>query len=795
MADISAAGPIFAAGFQAFSSNGWELLFMPDINNDELQRNGKPACFHWLANNVRLAQKENGDYKFSFIHFEGIRSSDTNVGVTGTDNEVAGGLLGFSTTSSPPAAVLADVQQQLLKMFQGKDDKYWGIRSEVAPEFRPAQITSNQTTITNISPNPDGSVPSPSPAPDPNKKDLAGKPRSIGTSSSPLTMPNATPRAVPRSQGMRSSNLNQWYFNLQGQGNGSITPFAENAYSGLVGSLPAALIWSSFHGGTGGISVWQKMKIKVWSPAVHLRITGDWDRIQAHLSAAGHYGAGFWQADLKAEFNAMVQNGDIEVLIEVDTTLPNADKMQEALEKRSDLIFQKFMDAAQKTIFDPVPFKDEPAQASGGIMGFGGGAALKLRTDLTHLRLNYEETRELAYLQEYPISGQLEGLYDVIKTDPSQEKKYFTTLYLSDWERKVARTFSPVVNWADPAKQWAGEPVAFLSAQVGYPNTQGVLEWDGHMFTSAEGPNAVWNTAIEMKALADVANPPQGWTPDKTFIKRSLHFMEAASQLSDPYTRAQVEQQVVELDPGDNGRLVSDINLEVRVDEAGTLSVGPITLDATLDDPKQVVEVTFQALGKQTGGSAAGQDHDPVKFTWNFSDQDKPRYWMLFTGDPDFVARYQYQVHCIVKHGFTTKGMEWTGPWTTTIASGPVMVSVPMPDDPGVVKKDVPLFVSANVQASDAPPHTSSKLDAAAPPTTTSTPPPVGRPTIVPLPPVAAGAQPPPTRSSRGGPSGFKDVSGWTIDASQPDGSSRDMGTGVNGDDTVAFSGFREALS
>jgi hypothetical protein len=73
-----------------------------------------------------------------------------------------------------------------------------------------------------------------------------------------------------------------------------------------------------------------------------------------------------------------------------------------------------------------------------------------------------------------------------------------------------------------------------------------------------------------------VSNPPQDWTPDKTFLKRQIHFSEPPSALENPFARIQVETEVVDLDPGENGRLVSDINLEVRADEAGTLSVGPI---------------------------------------------------------------------------------------------------------------------------------------------------------------------------------------------------------------------------
>uniref|UniRef100_Q01P87 Uncharacterized protein n=1 Tax=Solibacter usitatus (strain Ellin6076) TaxID=234267 RepID=Q01P87_SOLUE len=673
-----AVGPMFAAGFQDITNSGYDILYLPDLHNDELQREGKAPVYWWLPNTVRLARQNGdaGDYKFSFIHFEGVRSASTSVGVSGQDNEVTGGLLSFSTTSAPPSAVLLESQNQLLNRFRGNDDKYWGWRTPVAPQFRPAPIVSNTMTITNLSPTTDGSTPAVGPAG--RGKGLVGGPRDIMLAKSPPLY--SPPRSVSLGAASRSSNLDMWYANLQGAGNGSVSPFAENAFSGLVGSIPAALIWTSFHTGIGGISVWQKLKIKVWSPVVHIHIEGEWDKIQEHFSAAAHASGLFWSADIQAQVNIMRMNGTLTVVSEVDTTLPNADKIQEQLDKRTDLIVQKFMDQAQKTIFDPAPFNEKPAEASGGFLGFGGGAAFKLRVDKTHLHLMYDERKEMAYLQDYPISGAMEGLYDVIKKDPTAEKKYFTTLYLDDWERKVSRIVKPVVNWPNAAQKWVGEPVAFLSAQIGYPNTQGVLQWDGHIFQPNDPPDAMWNTAMAMKAATDVANPPANWKPDQTFLKREIHFNEPPNETEYPFVRIAVEQNMVDLDPGDNGRPTSDINLEIRVDDAGALNVGPINLDVDLDNAKQIVEVTFQAQGQK----ADGTDRAPVKFSWNYTDQAEPRYWMIFTGQVDYIPKYKYQVRVIVKGGIFTKGMSWTGPWVDASANGPIMVTVPTEEDAGV---------------------------------------------------------------------------------------------------------------
>ncbi|MGZ4785829.1 MAG: hypothetical protein ACXV5S_09160, partial [Acidimicrobiales bacterium] len=433
------------------------------------------------------------------------------------------------------------------------------------------------------------------------------------------------------------------------------------------------------------ITVWQAMKVKVWSPVAHIVIDGEWDRIQDHLSAAAHAGGWFWSADIKAEFNSMRMNGTITVTVEVDTTLPNADKLQEQLDKRTDVVFQKFMDEAQKVIFDPPAFTEKPAEASGGFLGLGGGGALKLRRDQTHLHLHYDEHREIAYLQDWNISGQLEGLYDEIKKNPDAEKKYFQTIDVGDWDRVVMRTVKPVVNWPDRAHAWVGEPVAFLSAQVGYPNANGEIQWDGHVFSPSDPVDSIWTTKTAMKQATDVANAPANWKPDMTYLKRQIHFTEPPNDTEYPFARVQIERNVVDLDPDPSGygTLVNDINLEVRVDNVGALSVGPIFLNVDLETTKQMVEVQFKALGQDLDGN----ERAPIRFEWSFTDQTEPRFWMLFTGNPAFVPKFQYQVHVLVKGSIFTKGQEWLGPWVDASGSGPLMISVPTPTDPGVTTK------------------------------------------------------------------------------------------------------------
>jgi hypothetical protein len=759
-----AVGPVFAGDFEVVATStdagAYHMLYLPDKHNDELQQEGKAPVYYWLPAAVRIARRgDTGDYKFHLIHFVGVQSSDTTVGVEGT-REVAGGVLSVTTTASPPLGVLENAHQQLLERFKGDSRRYWGWRIPEQPRFAPVPIADSRTTITNLSPNADGTIPAetppagggPAPAAPagPGGPAAPGGPRSVGQRSilRPRLM-RMPPTFNPRRDRLPESSLDAWYWNLQGQGPGSIDPAGENAFSGLVGSLPAAILWEGFHGAYSPISVVQALKLKVWSENIRIRITGNWDRIFEHFSAAAQ-GRGFWfSADIQAEFNNLRISGGIHVDLEIDGTIPGADKLEEAANKRIDLILNKFMEEAQKRIFDPAPPDVKPAEAGGGGIlsgifgGFGGGFALKYRRDETHLNLEYDETVDEKYLLNDVISSTLEGFYNEIKADPNAEKKYFTTLYLDDWDRKVTRIVKPVVNWPDKSKQWVGDPVAFLSVQVGYPSASGDIQWAPRVFQSTDTTDTTeWHPAMAKKAASDVVNAPSGWTPDKTFVKRAVHFTEPPGESDYPYVRCFVEKNVVELDPEPNGSLTDDNTIEVRADSVGKLEVGPISLNVNLEGPAQEVEVAFQALGNTDDG----QERPITKFLWKSSDQDNDRYWEIFTGQPDFVPKYRYQVHVVVKGGLFTKGQEWYGSWVDVAGNGPLVVSVPTADEAVTVRKLVPGVLSVP----------SSTTTVGPPPTTYTTPTAPGRP---------PGAR---TPAGVGAPTGRRDVAGYRTTRALP---------------------------
>lgn len=779
-------GPTFDGGEEIVGINSdgqrYEILFLPDVKNDELQREGKPPFFYWVPRAVRIARRGeggqgglSGDYKFRLMHFVGVQTGDTHVGVSGT-RETAGGVISVTTTTAPPLAALESAEQALVKRLQGDSRKFWGLRSNVTPAFAPTPVSASRVSMTNLSPTSDGSVPIETPTPVAGNATLppagGGALAGGGGAAPPAGGPPGSRSElgfIRRGRGdmvtytpftarlnedllyerdVGGSALDPWYWGLQGSGPGPLDPAAEHAFSGLLGTLPTAILWQGFKGAYSPVSVVQSFLIPVWSTNIELKITGNWERVFQHFSTQAK-GRVFWfSADIKAEFNNLRISGGITVDLLIDGTAPGADKMQEEINKRIDLISEQFTNLAKQVIFQPAPQVD-PAKASddggllGGLFGFSAGLALKFRRDETMVNLEYRERRQFRYNRLHVISSTLEGFFDDLKRDPDSERKYFDTVYLDDWDRKVVRIVKPVVNWPDPAQKWIGDPVAFLSCQVGYPDTRGAVQWAANVFQSTDTGNTTkWVPAFAKKNAADVANAPQGWTPDKAFVKRKVHLTEPPSALENPYNRVFVERNVIDLDTGENGSLNNDNTIEVRADSVGVLEVGPMSLNVALADSTQVVEVEFQAPGKTLDGA----ERPVVRFSYKADDQDLARRWKIFTGDPDFKVEYKYRVRVVVKGSIFAKGMEWVGPWNQGLGNGPLMLSVPTADDPGVTRRSLVDEDEAGGAAGVMPP-----------PPTTSTP---GKPPARPKP-GGIGA-PPSTREEAGVTAGM--VGGYKLD-------------------------------
>jgi len=712
-------GPVFTGGFEEFviqdeAGEGHTLLFLPDRNNDALQRERKPPVFYYIPEKVRLARNAaTNDFKFRQIHFVGVFDES----VAGIDKgETSGGVLSLTTTSRFPPSVLKQAEAQILERFSGRNDKYWGLRTQTAPQIRIAPITSNQTAISSLAPDASGATPNigadagggggavvnPAPGGEPG---MPEGPRSrdfmqLGTRSAWAP--------VSHGRNFRGAQLDAWAWRLQGSGPGSITG-GENAYGGVIGPIPSEIVWAGFHGTYSPLFVTQNLVMPMWSQLMRVKIVGSWERIFTHFSAHANARYLWFSADIKAEFNKLRVNGDIKVEVDIDGTLPGAQEMEKMINQRIDLIVQQFTEQAKKVIFDPPPPQVEPAQASssgggifGALFGYGAGVALKFRRDETQLDLKYEETRYFRYNQPHTISSSLEGFYNEIKNDPKAEGKYFQRLVLGELSRKLFRIVKPVVNWPDKARNWAGEPVAFISAQIGYPDSGGAIGWKPATFQKTDSPDLTFRPVWIQWRKGEVSNPPAAWELDATFMKRKIHLLEPPTESEFPFFHIDVEQNVIDLDPGANGTLSNDNIMEARADSAGTLDVGPIALSVELQSTAEIVEVEMRAKGQRADGK--NRADKVTRFRFMSADQMEPRFWRIYTGQSDFKTDYQYRVNVTVRGTLTTKGQAWTGPWENAIGNGAVMINVPMADDPGVTKRSLTqreMFLDVVVRAAD----------------------------------------------------------------------------------------------
>ncbi len=685
-------GPVFTGRFEEFVIDGdsgeqYTITYLADRNNQELQASGQPPAYYWMPGEVRLARKgDKGDFKFSHTHYVGVFDEDTNVGIG--NGETQFGVLNLTVTSRYPTEVLKKAQDQLLAKFQGSNDMYWGWRTPVAPRFAMAPIAANVMAISNIVPDFGGNTP---PVPTggggaPGGGAPAGDPRSLLSTRREMINPQRVPHNMRGFRGPTA--VDPWAFKMFGQGPGSVTG-GENAFSAVMGALPSEVIWTGFHGAYSPLNVIMTLQMPMWSQRMRVKITGNWDRIFEHFSAALNAKYLWFSADIRVEFNNLRISGGIKVEVDIDGTTPGADKMEEEINKRIDVIVNQFTEQAKQVIFMPAP-QVQSAEAGGGggilsgIFGYGGGLALKYRRDTTRLNLSYEEERYFRYIQPNTISSTLEGFYNEIKKDPQAEAKYFKRQVLGGIGRKITRLMKPIVNWPDTSKNWAGDPVAFVTGEVGYPLEDGSIQWKAQPFQKTDPPDVSFNPAWVRWNAGEVKNPPAGWDPSITYIRRKILLMEPPATSDNPFVIVQIEPNDILLDPP-NGTPTSEKIHEVRADHAGVLEAGPIILNATLQSESELVEIELIPKGKTLAGT--DRSKNIVRHRWTFGDQNEMRIWKLFTGQPDFVPSYDYRVHVTVRGTIFSKGMAWSGPIQSVNGNGPVVIDVPTPDSPGVVMR------------------------------------------------------------------------------------------------------------
>jgi hypothetical protein len=211
-------------------------------------------------------------------------------------------------------------------------------------------------------------------------------------------------------------------------------------------------------------------------------------------------------------------------------------------------------------------------------------------------------------------------------------------------------------------------------------------------------------------------------------MKRKIHLLEPPTESEFLFFHIDVEQNVIDLDPGANGKLTNDNIMKARADSAGTLDVGPIALSVELQSTAEIVEVEMRGKGQRADGK--NRADKVTRFRFLSSDQLEPRFWRIYTGQANFKTDYQHHVNVTVRGSLTTKGQAWTRSLENAIGNGAIMITVPMADDPGVTKRSLTqreMFSDVVARAADRLGGAGSGTDTATPPA----PPNVGTPASV----------------------------------------------------------------
>ncbi|WP_327233637.1 hypothetical protein OG349_06295 [Streptomyces sp. NBC_01317] len=607
-------GPTMAGGIQKVTKNGYSVNFYPDANNYELMKEGKNPVFYWLPTRMTIARKDDGtgDYKFNLTRFAGL------------ETDAVGGVLSITTTGGIPAKEWEAATKQVIEDVKGHTSSLWNPQN-LTPDFMPVTLASNNVTLSNLDPSEKG-------------YQFFEKDKQTGKlqlrTSWHLGEENRT-RLLTGSP--KDGLIDKWYWALQGAGAGSIDPSAEHAFVALVGNYPAQLLYAGFKGtSTGLVFASSAMQLQMWTPKIGLKITGDWEKVQEHFSTHTVANGWFLKADIQTELNKLKTSGAVKVTITPPAEMPDAKKIAEQLEKHSELIVDKFLEEAQRIIFEPAPVKTDAAETSSGTTPWGLGFALKKNVTTTGLHLQYEEETQFSHLQDNVISSSLTGILreegDVQVTEP----KYFSVVYLDDWPAKLARVCTPIAAWNTGIYN-------SLSVQIGYPNTEGALIWGSHVFSGpAVGEKLErWSYSTIQKTKEEVSDPPEGWEPDRTFIKRAIHFAEPDPDNEYVIVHLAEGHGDLPLDPGENGTPINESIIEVRAESHDILAVNihfkatPTTLTDNM-----FAELTLEPVDTKdqpVGGEQA-------VFACEKADSKKARKWVMCPAVDPANKKYRYKV-------------------------------------------------------------------------------------------------------------------------------------------------------
>ena len=606
----------------------YQLNIFPDLFNEQLRKDGKPLQFYYLPDEPRMAKNDNGDYMFHFTRFAGVLTADDNIAAASTGQvEVAGGVLAFTSTLKIPDSVIQAAIDQLKHNAQNN------------PQYNNARLfmmSPGEEVVLGVVPIVDNLV-----------------------SISNLTPENISDPATQKPD-------NPWLWKMQGEGKGTINPVGHNAYTAMVGQYPAQIIEAAFRGASSPVFIHNALKHKFYTGAFTASIHGDWSAIYNHFSTDVKAQYLWAKADVQLAFNSAVKNGIITKKVIIDTEVLTTEQ-EKNYEAQVDKVFDKFLDMAQKTIFDPQPPKIDNAKAADPTP-IGVSLALKFQHDETHLTLDFNEEIDETYIKDNVISAHLMGFYDLLKNDSSQEQKYFDTVHLDEGFRKIHVIASARAYWPDASGN-GGDPIEQLVLQVGYPDSSGAVVYknSGLYLDNASATKstnlapALWTKDNKSRIIIFDFERQNNLPPDQQnviYVKRTVRYQEKSC--------VEIPGRTVDF-PEEK---TTEHSIEVKADALGVLHIGPVQLDTKLDDRTKAM-VTFKKANR-----------NPETMRFAVDNISQPQFFEAWTLHPEDALNWSYQVQMIIESKVAgVPGINYTGDETPMVGSVPLVALVPMPPD------------------------------------------------------------------------------------------------------------------
>ena len=629
---LSPAGPLFGPDFVMVTVNDntgvqYSLEVYPDASNADLVSAGQPAQYYWQPSRVYLAKKQDSpqDYDFGMTVFKGLMTSETDVGVTGPDEETGGGFCTFSTTFAIPDSVIANAIKALKA------------GNHPAPAPRLAGLFP--------SPNQDG--------PDPR----------LGIV--PIIANNVTIEVPPLAAA--SGSKVPMFIDAQGAGQGSIEAHGISTFLVTCSELAAGAVAGSLQSGVSPFTVHCNLKEQVYIHGCQIEVTVDADKTYDQFSAALSTGGflGICSASMEYAYSNMITSGAIVTKIQMDTG-DLTPELQQWIQKNVEDMRTAAFNAVKSEIFDWKPTEQSPATADRGLFSsIFGGSSVSLKSNYQHHGLTFSQTLHLdsAISVNNTVSGDLNDLLPAVKANPD---KYLAIVDIGKFFQKIQVAGSCAVNFGEvlPDGTLLKDPIESVQLEVAYPDYNNPTGTNGqaNLVTQAQGshytighkdPNASTELAV--------------WTKDNPSDIVDISALRLDKDLPNwPANQVQVTKTVVfdgadprvELANGGSTYTIVQVLTEhapkLTADEVGYLFVR-FMLDRVLPKDNITITLTCQ-LGPRT---------DTITIT---RQNQKNVLWQIFSDKYENINSFTYTAQVeVTGPNFTDTPVTWQTPSAITV--------------------------------------------------------------------------------------------------------------------------------